>query len=213
MNCQEFLEGFARGEITAAVREHVRTCSRCHELINALSQDAVSSPAVDASTVAAEAEVARVRKNIVIRRIVLIAIVVGVFLSLLLITTSTRSGLSLTQGLAITGAAVFIAILVAAPLLLLFEVVASARTRTGRVFYQRLKPGHLISGVCLGIAEATNVSVTMVRLAFLALFLLKGLGLVVYIVCALAMPVHPDDRQYLLRFRMARAFRRMAGRA
>jgi len=37
----------------------------------------------------------------------------------------------------------------------------------------------------------------------------KGLGLLAYIICALAMPVHPADRHYLLRFRIARWWRRL----
>ena len=64
-----------------------------------------------------------------------------------------------------------------------------------------------LSGVCMGLAERTGWPVTTFRVIFLALFFAKGFGMILYVLFDLAMPVHPADRQYLLRFRVARAWR------
>lgn len=45
-----------------------------------------------------------------------------------------------------------------------------------------------IAGVCGGIAEYLNCDSTLIRLAFAALVLGAGAGLLVYIVAALIMP-------------------------
>lgn len=45
-----------------------------------------------------------------------------------------------------------------------------------------------ICGVCGGIAEYLGIDVTLVRIAFLALILLWGGGLIFYIGCAIFMP-------------------------
>ena len=45
-----------------------------------------------------------------------------------------------------------------------------------------------LAGVCAGIARANGWDVTLVRIAFLAAFLLHGVGLVAYIIAWIAMP-------------------------
>lgn len=45
-----------------------------------------------------------------------------------------------------------------------------------------------IAGVCGGIAEYLNCDSTLIRLAFAALILCAGSGLLVYILCALIIP-------------------------
>ncbi len=46
--------------------------------------------------------------------------------------------------------------------------------------------------------------VMIVRIVFLGLLLADGIGLLLYLILDLAMPVHPDDRQYMWRFRLRR---------
>lgn len=70
--------------------------------------------------------------------------------------------------------------------------------------YKRLRNGRQLSGVCAGIAEATRVPVSIIRLTFIALVLAKHSGFVLYIMLDLLMEVHPDDRSSLLRFRIRR---------
>lgn len=78
-------------------------------------------------------------------------------------------------------------------------------------FYRRIGPGRQLGGVCLGWAERTHTLVQIWRLAFLLFFLLGGYGITIYLLLLIAMPVHPDDRQYLLRFRLARWWRGRRG--
>lgn len=73
--------------------------------------------------------------------------------------------------------------------------------------YRRLGLGRELGGVCLGLAERTHTSVLIWRLAFLASIFLGGYGMTIYLLLLIAMPVHPDDRQFLLRFRLAHWWR------
>jgi phage shock protein PspC (stress-responsive transcriptional regulator) len=68
----------------------------------------------------------------------------------------------------------------------------------------------MLDGVALGLSEATKVNVSVIRLLFFGLLFFDGVGLVLYLLLALFMPVHPDDRQFLLRFRLRRWLRRTA---
>lgn len=54
-----------------------------------------------------------------------------------------------------------------------------------------------LCGVCGGIAEYFNIDPTIVRLiwAFVAVF--GGVGLLAYIICAIVIPVEPDDYNYV----------------
>jgi phage shock protein PspC (stress-responsive transcriptional regulator) len=48
--------------------------------------------------------------------------------------------------------------------------------------------GKKIAGVCAGIARHNEWDVTLVRVAFLAAFVLHGIGLLAYIIAWIAMP-------------------------
>lgn len=52
----------------------------------------------------------------------------------------------------------------------------------------------IIGGVCGGLAPYLKVDVTLIRLAFVLLFILGGHGLLLYLVLWIIMPVdpHPD---------------------
>ena len=56
----------------------------------------------------------------------------------------------------------------------------------------RPRYGRTVWGVCAGVAKRTGYDVTIVRLVFIALFLLGGHGLTLYIVLRLLMPDEPD---------------------
>lgn len=80
-----------------------------------------------------------------------------------------------------------------------------------RPWYRRLRPGRRLAGVCLGTSERLGVSPGSLRAAFVLLCLFQGLGFWIYLTLAIVLPVHPDDRSELLRFRIRRAWRRTRG--
>ena len=55
----------------------------------------------------------------------------------------------------------------------------------------RIEEGKKICGVCAGLAEYLNLDPTVVRLACVALAVLGGSGVLLYILAALIMPVRP----------------------
>lgn len=74
--------------------------------------------------------------------------------------------------------------------------------------YKRLYPGYQLSGVCLGLAETTGIHVTVLRLVFLTFLVIKpSLAFFVYLLLDLIMPLHPADRKFLMRHRLARLWR------
>jgi phage shock protein PspC (stress-responsive transcriptional regulator) len=79
--------------------------------------------------------------------------------------------------------------------------------------YKRIRPGYQLSGVCLGLEDKTGIPVGILRLVFFVLALANGMGIWIYVVLDLLMPVHPEDRRHLLRFRVLRWWRRTRGDA
>ncbi len=53
----------------------------------------------------------------------------------------------------------------------------------------RVSEGKIIAGVCTGFAEYFNVDVTLIRLLFIAFAFLEGLGILVYLISWIIMPV------------------------
>jgi hypothetical protein len=69
--------------------------------------------------------------------------------------------------------------------------------------------GHCVR-FCIGLAEKTNTSVIWWGIGFVISIFIPSIHLsFIYILLFLAMPVHPDDRQYLLRFKIARWWHRI----
>jgi phage shock protein PspC (stress-responsive transcriptional regulator) len=79
--------------------------------------------------------------------------------------------------------------------------------------YKRLRPGYQLSGVCLGLADKTGIPVDILRLVFFVLAIVNGVGIWIYVLLDLLMPIHPEDRRHLLRFRVLRWWRRTRGDA
>ncbi|MFW2487312.1 PspC domain-containing protein [Clostridium chromiireducens] len=50
-----------------------------------------------------------------------------------------------------------------------------------------------LAGVCGGFAEYFGLDSTLVRLGYLAMVLLAGTGILLYIICALVMPNKPVE--------------------
>ena len=212
MNCNEAITALVASlessvPMTAEQREHIRTCERCRELLDSAKQfqtllggNGIQPPAVDAAAVAAEQEVRRAKRRRTLGLAFAIAAIAWVGLSLLQIRAG---GLAPLEAFLITGAAIGLLFLILIPFLLLLLLARTARTPEKR-WYKRLKPGRHLSGVCLGLAERFGWDVTIVRLLFVVGLFLDGVGFWIYVVLAMAMPVHPDDRQYMLRFRWRR---------
>ncbi len=55
----------------------------------------------------------------------------------------------------------------------------------------RITQGKLLLGVCGGIAEYFNLDPTLVRIIWVVLALCFGSGVLLYLICALLMPVKP----------------------
>ncbi|HEX7833707.1 MAG TPA: PspC domain-containing protein [Thermoanaerobaculia bacterium] len=214
MNCNDavaaLVASLESGEpMTDAQREHIRTCERCRELLDSakefqtlLTGNGIATPEVDATVNAAEDELRRKRVRRVASVIVTLAslLLLGVLALLLPIGQSADFGVwmfFLAIGL-------LVSLGIAIPVVGLLLILRSASKRR---IYKRLRPGKQLSGVALGIAESFGWNVTYVRLAFVALFFLDGAGFWLYLVLDLALPVHPDDRGHMLRFRMQRWWR------
>lgn len=61
-----------------------------------------------------------------------------------------------------------------------------------RIF--RSRKDKIIAGVCGGLAEYFNIDPTIVRLVWALLVLLAGTGILVYIVCAIVIPLKEEEQ-------------------
>lgn len=57
----------------------------------------------------------------------------------------------------------------------------------------RSRSERMMAGVCGGLAEYFNIDPTIVRVVFIALSLLGGPGLILYIILAIVVPEQPYD--------------------
>jgi phage shock protein PspC (stress-responsive transcriptional regulator) len=198
------------GAIPEEQREHIKHCARCRELLDsanqfesAIEEEKVNEPHVDDRRLVREVRALRARD--IGKRIALAALIA-------IVITATFAFFVRDEELFTLGQVLMISVMVTAfaviPLLILWAILAALRDRNGNRISKRLGPGRQVSGVCLGLSEATGTSVLVFRLGFIALTLADGIGLVLYIFLALAMPVHPDDRQHLLRFKLRRMWQR-----
>ncbi len=99
-------------------------------------------------------------------------------------------------------------ILFAGPLVIAATTAGLDDAAPSRV-YKRMR-GRQLSGICKGLSEAYGIPVWVVRTSFFALIFLKGAGVVLYLLLDALLPIHPDDRPTLLRFRVARWWRQRA---
>lgn len=90
--------------------------------------------------------------------------------------------------------------------------MAILRLPASRRLYKRVHRKYRLSGVCEGLAERTGLPVGLWRLGFVLLTFWHGAGLYLYLLLDIAMPIHPEDRPALLRFRLARGVRSLWAR-
>lgn len=72
-----------------------------------------------------------------------------------------------------------------------------ALTRAMTKSWYRSRSDKVIAGVCMGLARQFNLSVTLIRLAFLLSFFIGGWGLIIYLALWLIMPKEPAPRETL----------------
>jgi phage shock protein PspC (stress-responsive transcriptional regulator) len=197
--------------LTPEQRKHLRECERCRPLLDSakqvesvLASEPAQEPRVDETQL--HDKLKRTGRRQFLRRGA-IALLFAVGFSALLgfSIAALADDLGWRDGLYVAGVTALIAVV---PALFFYVVIAVLHDRHGNRIHKRLKEGRLLSGVCLGLSEATGIPVQILRIAFIALMFVKGIGLWLYIVLDLAMPVHPDDRQNLLRFKIRRWFQR-----
>lgn len=216
MNCKEAVAALVASlesgtDMTDQQREHIRTCSRCRELLDSAKQfetllagNGIETPPLDPVLSAAEDEVRKRRERRAIGVCISIILILGAFVAWMLIAAGEAPP---GEAIAVVAAAIGIALLMLTPLFIIFYVVRRSKRGKPR-FYKRLGKGRMLSGVCLGIAEATKLNLSAIRLGFLALLFFHGAGFWLYLILDLAMPVHPEDRQHLWRFRIRRWMQR-----
>jgi len=214
MNCNDVMAGLVASlesgnSLTEEQREHIRACERCTAMLNSaksvlsvIPNESEGSPVVEQTVAAAERAVARKRFWRGVR------VFAGALL--LLMTAATLffvnvENIPLPSAMLFALAGFAMAVLVTTPLLLILWLVRGSTKRT----YKRLGAGRMVSGVCLGLAEALKVDVRLLRIVFFVLLFFDGAGFWIYVLLDLAMPVHPDDRKHLLRFKIRRWWHRM----
>ncbi|HEY0159789.1 MAG TPA: PspC domain-containing protein [Thermoanaerobaculia bacterium] len=206
MNCNDAIAALVASleqgtPMTDEQREHIRTCPRCSAILGSAKEAMAAEPRdvlIDGTVAAAEQEVRRKRFWRGVR--VYLGVLLVAFTAV--VSLLTWSEMKFLDAMAFTGIGVAIAILVTGPVLLLIWFIRGAGGR--RRLYRRLGAPRLLFGVCAGLAEAWKADVTMLRVAFVLLLVINGAGFWLYVLCALVMPVHPDDRRHLLRFRWRR---------
>jgi phage shock protein PspC (stress-responsive transcriptional regulator) len=200
--------------LTDEQREHIRTCPRCRGLLDSAKElidvrEPVPQVGMAAALAAAEGEVNRQRVKRIITVVIGVAAVMAAGVSLMFFVP-TNGAEPLGFWLYAFGMAALISAGFAVPVLIVIYMLrGSAKHR----LYKRLQ-GRMISGVCRGVSEKLKIDVFWVRLIFIGLLiLLGGVGFWFYVALDVAMPVHPDDRQYLLRFRLRRWWHRRMSHA
>jgi len=59
----------------------------------------------------------------------------------------------------------------------------------------RAGKGHVLGGVCAGLADYLSIDVVILRILWLVLTLVQGIGAIAYIVCLVLIPKNPDHEK------------------
>lgn len=199
-----FLRGGA--ELSEADRAHLAACPDCSRALRAARslQDELARAdmpgdddpgPLEHATRKAQSALGRARRQ---RAAVIVLISLGVLAAWLLAPTGP---LGWPEKLVL-----FIVVsLLAATIVGGFIIVRRLATRAGgRRLYRRVGRGGWLAGVCAGLSEASGVSVWAIRAVFVGLLFVWKIGIPLYVLLALALDVHPEDRGRLLRFRLRR---------
>lgn len=194
------------GELPPDMIEHVRHCSECEETLlraqllgdlleRARHEQRGLTPPLALSQAMTDEVIAAVRRRRLLRAGLAITIViVGVALWYL-----TTTAMQVQHRYAVWS---MLMILFTGPLVLAAMTAGIDAGGPGRLF-KRLR-GRQLSGICQGLSETTRVPVWVWRMAFVGLIFFKGAGVILYLLLDVALPIHPDERADLLRFRIAR---------
>lgn len=214
-SCNRFAPALTRyliegGELPPEALDHLRHCADCAatvrraELLGELLEHPVDEvPAITEAPLplpplVSEAVAASVRRRRRLRTAVAVSI-----LAIALATAWATAFMHTRHPNAIW---MIQMILFAGPLVLAATTAGLDDAAPSRV-YKRMR-GRQLSGVCQGLAEAYRIPVWIVRTSFFALIFLKGAGVVLYLLLDVLLPIHPDDRETLLRFRIGRWWKR-----
>jgi phage shock protein PspC (stress-responsive transcriptional regulator) len=216
MNCTDAVAALVASlesgtEMSDEQRAHIRTCEHCRELLDSAKQfqmllagNGIEPPSIDPTLIAAEEEVRRRRERRAIGICVGILLILGAAVTWLLVASGEVPP---GEAIMVVGASLLLGLLLMTPIFLILYFVRRSKGGKPRL-YKRLKKGRYLSGVCLGISEATRLNVSLVRAIFVLLLFFNGSGLWLYLILDLAMPVHPEDRQFMLRFKVRRWIQR-----
>lgn len=190
------------GEPAPPLLDHWRQCPDCRSLVERLLEATapLEPPAgSDAPDAALKAELKRQAGRALRFRMLLgLGLTLAVLAALALLSPEAFRALQPADGLLLLG-------LFTLPLLLVIPIGLLPRRYA---LYKRLKPGRVLSGVCLGLSERTGTPAWPWRVAFVLAGLAFPYAALLYALLAVGMPVHPEDRVHLLRFRLARRFHR-----
>jgi phage shock protein PspC (stress-responsive transcriptional regulator) len=189
--------------MTDEQRAHIRTCERCREVLAAAKElhlpDEAAVPEVDDALL--HEEVHRRHHRAMYWKLAALPLGILAVFGVGSLRRGEGLGIGAAELLVISGM-LMIAVLV--PGLIVFAIVRSAAKRRGAPLYRRLDSRRWWLGVCTGLEEALGIDRNILRVAFFVLTFGQGIGLWIYLVLALATPVHPGDREYLWRFQARR---------
>ncbi|HEV7767336.1 MAG TPA: PspC domain-containing protein [Thermoanaerobaculia bacterium] len=221
MNCRDAVAALVASLETATEMSdeqcaHIRTCDRCRALLDSAKQfqtllagNGIETPSIDPVLAAAEEEVRRRRQRRAVGICLGILAILGAAVAWLLIASGEVPP---PEAFAVVGVSMVFGALALTPLFLVWYFVCRSNRDKPRL-YKRLRKGRYLSGVALGLAEATKLNVSLIRAICVLLLFFDGAGFWLYLILDLAMPVHPEDRQHLLRFKVRRWFRRRMAHA
>lgn len=185
--------------------EHLQRCATCRANLHAAfkSIEPTNEPTPTMNPKPLEVEASKRFNKRLVRR----SMVIGLALVAACVYTILSKGI---QTVALLSAILTVTI----SLIVLAIWIVRLPGRLG--LYKRMCPGYQLSGVCLGLAKWSSTRVELWRLGFFLLILIlffipaiPNIGIYLYVLLTLIMPVHPDDRQYLLSFRLARWWRNL----
>ncbi|RCW49958.1 MULTISPECIES: PspC domain-containing protein [unclassified Halanaerobium] len=59
----------------------------------------------------------------------------------------------------------------------------------------RSRDDRIIAGICGGLAEYFNIDATLIRLAFIFIFIFQGIGLIAYLISWFIIPEKPEEKE------------------
>ena len=212
--CSEILDRLIRGlesgeVIDDSLREHLKGCADCQKVLAAIRS--LESDAAQKQTAADEPlELVKMDQVVATTSLTLTRSVRRRRALTLLTAGAVLIGLFLWSAWFEVGEVTFwmVMILCFSAVLIAFVGRFQRWCEEHRlVVYKRVGEGRWVSGICYGLAERFQVPVWILRALFVVMCFYHWSGLVVYLVLDVFMPIHPEDRSHLWRFKFARKVR------